>query len=90
VIVYKYGRASIGIQILEKEFIRFTQADALNDPFEIRPCMTEFRAGIIEEGQALLGGNQMKSLAKMRRQFPSALSSHDPYGAKPSQLYFAT
>lgn len=23
-------------------------------------------------------------------QFPSALSSQDPYGAKPSQLYFAT
>jgi len=68
VIVYKYVRASIGIQILQKGFIRFTQADALNDPFEIRPCMTEFRAGVIEEGQALLGREPNDfELAKMRR-----------------------
>ena len=77
-IVYEYVRASIGIQILEKGFIRFTQADALNDPFEIRPCMTEFRAGIIEEGQALLGREPNEiELAKMRRieedQFRKAL-----------------
>jgi len=78
VIVYKYARASIGIQILEKGLIRFTRADALNDPFEIRPCMTEVRAGIIEEGQALLGREPNEiELAKMRRleedQFRKAL-----------------
>jgi len=78
VIVYKYARASIGILILEKGLIRFTQADALNDPFEIRPCMTEFRAGIIEEGRAVFGREPNEiELAKMRfleeEQFRKAL-----------------
>jgi Protein of unknown function (DUF2971) len=66
-IVYKYARAEIGIRILEKGLVRFTQADALNDPFEIRPCMTKFRAGLIEEGKALLGRAPTEAeLAKMQ------------------------
>ena len=46
-ILYKYVMPD-RIDILQKGRIRFTQADALNDPFEINPCILEFMDGAKE------------------------------------------
>lgn len=46
-ILYKYVMPD-RIDVLQKRRIRFTQADALNDPFEINPCILEFMEGAKE------------------------------------------
>jgi hypothetical protein len=43
-IVYKYVTPS-RIDVLESGRIRFTQANALNDPFDVNPCLLEFMEG---------------------------------------------
>jgi hypothetical protein len=52
-IVYKYGTAE-RIDVLRNRRLRFTQADALNDPFEINPCLSEFNKGSIEYAKSIV------------------------------------
>ena len=47
-IVYKYARPE-RVDVLENGYIRFTQLNALNDPFEALPSFCEFRSGAIEQ-----------------------------------------
>jgi hypothetical protein len=54
-IVYKYVTPD-RIDVLEKGRIRLTQADALNDPFEINPCFSAYNKGAIEFAKARLTG----------------------------------
>ena len=42
--IYKYVVPD-RIDVLENSLIRFTQANALNDPFEVDPCMLLFMEG---------------------------------------------
>lgn len=54
-IVYKYVTPD-RIDVLENGRIRFTQADALNDPFEINPCFSAYNQGAIEFAKARVKG----------------------------------
>ena len=45
--LYKYVHEA-RVDVLEKLRIRFTQARALNDPFDVNPCLTDFVQGSID------------------------------------------
>ena len=51
--VYKYVTAE-RVDVLRNGLVRFTQAAALNDPFETHPCLTEFRKSFEERARRLV------------------------------------
>lgn len=53
-IVYKYLSRT---EVLENSSIRFTQAGALNDPFETTPCYSEYKEFLIGEIARKHGGS---------------------------------
>jgi hypothetical protein len=55
VIVYKYATSS-RIDVLKTAQIRFTQANALNDPFEVNPCLVEFMEGAKDYARTVYKG----------------------------------
>jgi hypothetical protein len=62
--VYKYVVAD-RIDVLENGRIRFTQASALNDPFDVNPCLSDFIQGAIEYANEKFKG-EMPTEAELR------------------------
>jgi hypothetical protein len=52
------------IDMVEKGLIRFTQASALNDPFETNPCFSQFRKSVEEDSHETLDRNKYRFAPK--------------------------
>jgi len=57
-IVYKYIKRD-RVDALEGGQLRFTQANALNDPFEVNPCILEFMEGAKEYARTVYKGPEL-------------------------------